>query len=216
MDIAEGVNVRAKRRTWEGLPARYAEIDETLHKPIVAEWISRFNDLVAAEAEAKKRHKQTIFAIGKALLEAKEQLSKDDFTVAVTKSGVGSMPNAYKYMRIANTKHFQDPKIFPHLPTSLGTLSDLAAKEWTKEDIKEGVDNKLITPETERSDLERIHKIIQPLDMQPSQGSVYNEALRVEVDETWRTEDQQKIVSGISELLPPGKAKLIQAKFYWG
>jgi hypothetical protein len=110
------------------------------------EWAKEFDELVASERLA-------IFAIGRALIAAQEELSKKDFASAIKLSGLRTRTTAMNYMRVADSKVLSDQQVQPNLPTGVGALIDLAA--WEEDEIKAAIENKVLHPQSQRKALQK-------------------------------------------------------------
>ena len=112
----------------------------------VDEWVSVIDKLVG-------RQKLAVFDIGDTLVLAKGALSKKEFSKVVRDSGLKSKQNANNYMRVAQAEHLRKPDVFPHLPTSVGALIDLAA--WDEGPFGEGIRTGIIHPQCQRKQLQK-------------------------------------------------------------
>jgi hypothetical protein len=117
-----------------------------LKKRSVEDWISAIDELIG-------KQKRTVFEIGDLLIQAEAALPKTQFRNVLKASGLRSKQNANNYMRVARAEHLRKPKIFDHLPTTVGTLIDLAA--WSERQVTEAIRTKIIHPQSERKNLRR-------------------------------------------------------------
>ena len=116
-------------------------------KRTVEEWVSAIDELIGQQ-------KRTVFDIGDMLIRAETELrSKKKFRDVVKASGLKSKQNANNYMRVARAGHLRNPDVFPHLPTTVGALIDLAA--WDDGPFGEGIRMGIIHPQSQRNQLKK-------------------------------------------------------------
>ncbi len=142
----------------------------------VDEWIEKLE-------AAMGQHRQGIFEIGDILNLAEEQLSKTAFQKVVKNSGVRSVSTANNYQRVARNPSLRDPRIFPHLPTSVGTLIDIAS--WSEKVLLGAIAYKILTPEVTRTRLATWAKRImadEPPPKGPKKDGAIVAYLQVNVD----------------------------------
>jgi hypothetical protein len=121
-------------------------------KEIMAEWTDKVND---AWKSAKKSVYQSVFDIGDLLVQAKEELSDNEFSGMVTGSILESRSNALAYMRVARKDCLREEAIFRHLPLKVGVLIDLGCETWTREHIVQAITEGVINPNATRSKIQQ-------------------------------------------------------------
>lgn len=128
---------------------------QSKRKRTVEDSILKIDELIGQQ-------KRTVFEIGDLLVSMQAEMPKSHFRNAVKGSGLRSMQTANNYMRVAKAEHLRKPDVFPHLPTTVGALIDLACwKDWP---IERAIQNRIIHPQSERS---KLRKWLHEFDLPP-------------------------------------------------
>jgi hypothetical protein len=118
----------------------------TKNQRSVDEWVSSIDQMITAQRSG-------VFEVGDHLIQAQNELTKKKFSEVIKQSGIKSRQNAQNYMRVATRKFLRRPEIFRQLPTSVGSLIDLAA--WPDKDIEEAIRQEVVRPHAERARLRK-------------------------------------------------------------
>jgi hypothetical protein len=111
----------------------------------VSEWVDRISALIT-------KTRETVFEIGEALAQAKEQLTQKNYKELLARLPM-SKSTADNYIRAASSSILRDPNITKHLPNGVGALIDVAA--WKDDDIKNAIDEGVMKPDAERGTLSK-------------------------------------------------------------
>jgi hypothetical protein len=125
-------------------PAAIANRSKGLSSAALNDWVRKIDGLIA-------KQRLSIFEIGDVLIKGDAELTKKDFQTIVKLSGIKSKPTALNYMRVARREILRTAGIIEFLPTTAGTLIDLAA--WENDEIRESIRQRVLHPQSERAKL---------------------------------------------------------------